>query len=68
MRHLVSVQYWDRPAGENRGRLFLRFGGPACADRISNCLLDKILTYTNLIYLLNLQVCHLKIRKKDLTI
>ena len=25
------------------------------ADRISNCLLDRVLTYKNLIYLLNLQ-------------
>ena len=39
-------------------RLFLSFGGPVCADRISNCPLDRVLTYKNLIYLLNLQVCH----------
>ena len=38
-------------------RLFLSFGGPVCADRISNCPLDRVLTYKNLIYLLNLQVC-----------
>ena len=56
-RHLVSAQYWDRPAGGNTGRLFLAFGGPVCADRISNCPLDRVLTYKNLIYLLNLQVC-----------
>ena len=31
-------------------------GGPVCADRISNCPLDRVLTYKNLIYLLNLQV------------
>ena len=36
-------------------RLFLSFGGPVCADRISNCPLDRVLTYKNLIYLLNLQ-------------
>ena len=33
---------------------FLLFGGPACADQISNCPLDRVLTYKNLIYLLNL--------------
>ena len=55
MRHLASAQYWDQPAGEDTGRLFLAFGGPICADRISNCPLDKVLTYKNLIYLLNLQ-------------
>ena len=47
----------DRPAGGNTGRLFLAFGGPVCADRISNCPLDRVLTYKNLIYLLNLQFC-----------
>ena len=56
MRHLANAQYWDRPAGGNTGRLFLPFGGPVCADRISNCPLDRVLTYKNLIYLLNLQV------------
>ena len=45
----------DRPAGGNTGRLFLAFGGPVCANRISNCPLDRVLTYKNLIYLLNLQ-------------
>ena len=39
----------DRPAGENTERLFLAFGGPVCADRISNCPLDRVLTYKNLI-------------------
>ena len=34
------------------------FGGPVCAERISNCPLDRVLTYKNLIYLLNLQVKH----------
>ena len=55
MRHLANAQYWDRPAGGNTGRLFLAFGGPICADRISICPLDRVLTYKNLIYLLNLQ-------------
>ena len=56
MRHLANAQYWDRPAGGNTGRLFLAFGGPVCADRISICPLDRVLTYKNLIYLLNLQI------------
>ena len=47
----------DRPAGGDTGRLFLTFGGPVCADRISYCPLDRVLTYKNLIYLLNLQFC-----------
>ena len=55
MRHLASAQDWDRPAGGNTGRLFLTFGGLVCADRISNCPLDRVLTYINLMYLLNLQ-------------
>ena len=55
MHHLASAQYWDRPAGGDTGRLFLVFGGPVCADRISNCPMDRVLTYKNLIYLLNLQ-------------
>ena len=45
----------DRLAGGNTGCLFLTFGGPVCADRFSNCPLDRVLTYKNLIYLLNLQ-------------
>ena len=49
----------DRPAGGDTGRLFLAFGGPVCADRISNCPLDRVLTYKNLIYLLNLQITQL---------
>ena len=57
MRHLASAQYWDRPAGGDTGHLSLAFGGPVCADRISNCPLDRALTYKNLIYLLNLQFC-----------
>ena len=55
MRHLANAQYWDRPAGGNTGRLFLAFGGPVCADRFSNCPLDRVLTYKNLIYFANLQ-------------
>ena len=46
----------DRLAGGDTGRLFLTFGGPVCADRISYCPLDRVLTYKNLIYLLNLQI------------
>ena len=61
MRHLANAQYWDRPAGGNTGRLFLAFGGPVCADRFSNCPLDRVLTYKNLIYLLNLQFCMFRI-------
>ena len=38
------------------------FGGPVCADRISICPLDRVLTYKNLIYLLNLQFCRLPVR------
>ena len=41
------------------GRPFLAFSGPVCADQISNCPLDRVLTYKNLIYLLNLQFCDL---------
>ena len=55
-RHLVSAQHWTGLAGGDTGRLFLMFGGPVCADRISYCPLDRVLTYKNLIYLLNLQV------------
>ena len=55
MHHLASAQYWDWLAGGGTGRLFLAFGGLVCADRISNCPLDRVLTYKNLIYLLNLQ-------------
>ena len=32
------------------GRLFLSFGGLVCADRISNCPGNRVLTYKNLIY------------------
>ena len=56
MRYLASAQYWDRPAGGDTGRLFLAFGGPVCADRISNCPLDRVLTCKNLISLLNLHI------------
>ena len=53
----MSAQYWAGLAGGDTGRLFLTFGGPVRADRISNCPLDRVLTYKNLIYFLNLQVC-----------
>ena len=62
MHHLANAQYGDRPAGGNTGRLFLAFGGPVCADRFSNCPLDRVLTYKNLIHLLNLQI-HVKLGK-----
>ena len=55
MPHLASAQYWTGLAGGITGHLFLTFGGPVCADLISNCPLDRVLTYKNLIYLLNLQ-------------
>ena len=55
MRHLANAQYWDRPVGGNTGRLFLAFGGPVSVDRISNCPLDRVLTYKILISLLNLK-------------
>ena len=58
-RHLASAQYWTGLAGGNTGLLFLTFGGPVCADRIIYCPLDRVLTYKNLIYLLNLQFCSL---------
>ena len=50
-RHLASAQYWAGLAGGDTGRLFLTFGGPVRADRISYCPLDRVLTYKNLIYL-----------------
>ena len=53
--HLVYAQYWDWAAQGNTGQLFLSFGGPVCANRSSGCPLGRVLTYKNLIYLLNLQ-------------
>ena len=41
-RHLASAQYWTGLADGNTGRLFLKFGGPVRADRISNCPLDRM--------------------------
>ena len=55
-RHLASAHHWAGLAGGDTGRLFLTFGGPVRADRISYCPLDRVLTYKNLIYLLNLQI------------
>ena len=57
-RHLASAQSKDRLAGGDTGRLFLTFGGPVSPTGVSNCPLDRVLTYKNLIYLLNLQFCH----------
>ena len=54
-RHMASAQYRTGLAGGDTGRLFLTFGRPVRTDRISNGPLDRILTYKNLIYLLNLQ-------------
>ena len=56
-RHLASAQSKDRLAGGDTGRLFLTFGGPVSPTGVSNCPLDRVLTYKNLIYLLNLQFC-----------
>ena len=58
-RHLASAQSKDRLAGGDTGRLFLTFGGPVSPTGVSNCPLDRVLTYKNLIYLLNLQFCQL---------
>ena len=42
MRHLVNAQYWTGLAGGNTGRLSPTYGGPVCADRISNCPMDRM--------------------------
>ena len=47
-----SAQYLDRPTGGNTGRLLLAFGGPVCADRISNCPLDRMYKYIHIHFLL----------------
>ena len=52
MRHLASAQHWIGLAGGDTGCLFLTFGGPVCVDQISNCPLDRVLTYEHLIYLI----------------
>ena len=41
-RHLASAQYGTGLSSGNTGRLFLTFGGPVCADRISYCPLDRM--------------------------
>ena len=56
MHHHASAPYWTGLAGGYTGSLFLMFAGPVCTDWISNCPLDRVLTYKNLIYLLNLQI------------
>ena len=49
MRPLADAQ-WDQPASSlYAGLLFLVFGRLVCADRISNCPLDRVLTYETLI-------------------
>ena len=52
----------DWPADGNTGQIFLSFGGPVCADWISSCSLDRVLTYKNLIYLLNLEFCDFPVK------
>ena len=54
--HPLANAQWDRPAGGNTGGIFLSFDGLVCTDQISNCPLDRVLTYKTLIYLLNLQI------------
>ena len=56
MHHRARAQ-GDRWASviTHRG-FFLSFSRPVCADWISNCPLDRVLTYISLIYLLNLQI------------
>ena len=49
MRHLASAQYQADLANGNTGWLFLSFGRPVCANRISNCPLEWVLTYKNLL-------------------
>ena len=48
IRQLASAQYWTGLAVGNTGRLFLTFVVPVYTDRISNCPLDRVLTYKNL--------------------
>ena len=61
VRHATwRVQCEDRPAGGNTGRLFLTFGGRSAPTGLAYCPLDRVLTYKNLIYLLNLQYCSIK--------
>ena len=56
MMHRLENAQWDRPASIlYTGRLFMLFGGPVCADRISNCPLDGVLPCKSLVYLSNLQ-------------
>ena len=60
IHNLVNAQL-DWPAGGNTGQVFLLFGGAVCADQISNCPLDRVLTNKNLIYSLNLQYSKLQV-------
>ena len=46
VRHATWQVHSTGPAQPvETGRLFLTFGGLVCADRISNCPLDRVLTY-----------------------
>ena len=42
VRHATWRVHSTGPAGGDTGRLFLTFGGPVRADRISNCPLDRM--------------------------
>ena len=55
VRAFAASKAFSSPTSGDTGRLFLTFGGLVRADRISYCPLDRVLTYKNLIYLLNLQ-------------
>ena len=65
MRHLASA-HWDRPAcGSIMDTYkaafymcpFLSFGRLVCTDQISNCPLDRVLTYKNLIIKFSVFFC-----------
>ena len=62
MRHLADALSWSVLPVLYTGRLFLTFGGTGRADWLSNCPLDRVLTYKNLIYLLNLQIRRFTLR------
>ena len=54
-RHLANSGNLTSPAGGDTKHLML--GSAAGTTNIATCPLGKVLTYKNLIYLLNLQVC-----------
>ena len=55
MHHLVNAQYQNSRTSGNTEQLFVSSGGTGGTERYSNCPLGKVSSYTNLIYLLNLQ-------------